>query len=193
MHAFAKYPGRLTLAAVLTMVTILAHEIAHYLGAVFMGGADVHLHWADVTYDAASLDALGVAVTSLAGPAVTYAIILWIWASGRTEAASLALGLGACSRNLVLLPFTIKSFLGRDVSGFSQDEVTAAAALGIAPLPLAIVSVALGLAGLILFLTRAYRAEGAWLSVALFLGTLIGIVLWSQLGPVVLPGGRDYS
>ncbi|MYG09484.1 MAG: hypothetical protein F4170_01355 [Rhodobacteraceae bacterium] len=69
----------------------------------------------------------------------------------------------------------------------------AAEALGTHPLPFALVAVALGVGGLMLFLTRAYRMEGVTQPIVLFIGTIVGIVLWNYVGPLVLPGGRGYS
>ncbi len=172
------------------MVTIIAHELAHYGGAFVMGAQDLRLHWADITFAAGSLSQMGEAVTWAAGPLITHAIILWVWLSRATSVVALSLGLGACSRDIVLLPFTIKTILGRDVSGFSGDEVEVANALGFAPLPLAVFAVALGLGGLVVFLARAYRKGGGFAPVALIIGTVLGIAMWSFIGPMVLAGGK---
>lgn len=193
MQILKKFTYWLTIAAILTVLTILAHEIAHFVGAVMMGAEEIKLHWADVTYKENTLDAFGVAVTALAGPFLTHVIILSVWLSRASNVAALSLGLGACSRNLVLLPFTVNMLMGRDVSSFSGDEVRAAEALGTHPLPFALVAVALGVGGLMLFLTRAYRMEGVTQPIVLFIGTIVGIVLWNYVGPLVLPGGRGYS
>ena len=82
---------------------------------------------------------------------------------------------------------------GRYVSGFSGDEVRAAEALGLHPLPFALAAVALGVGGLMLFLMRTYRMEGISQPIAFFIGTIVGIVLWNYVGPVVLAGGRGYG
>ena len=193
MTDLKRVPGWLVIAAILTALTILVHEMAHYIGAVAMGAQNVKLHWVDVTYDEGSLTAFGVAVTALAGPLFTHALILWIWLSGAISSAALALGLGACSRNIVLLPFTLKTLINRDVSSFSGDEVRAAEALGITPLPFALIAVMLGVGGLITFLTRAYRSSSVAFPIALFIGTIVGIVLWNYIGPVLLYGGRGYG
>ncbi|MEJ6394400.1 hypothetical protein V8J82_14115 [Gymnodinialimonas sp. 2305UL16-5] len=177
----------------MTALTILAHEIAHYLGAVAMGAQNVALHWADITFDETTLDDRGLAVTWMAGPLLTHAIILLVWLSGTSRPAALSLGLGACSRDILLLPFTVKSLLGRDTSGFSSDEVQVSQALGIGSLPLAALAVILGVGGLIWFLLRAYHKEGVSLVIALVTGTVAGFLLWTYVGPILLPGGRGYD
>ena len=158
-----------------------------------MGGQGVTLHWADVTYDPQSLTAMGGAVTALSGPFLTHSIILLVWLSGARSVVALAFGIGVCTRNLVLLPFTVKALMGRDVSGFSGDEMRAAEALGISPLPFALVGVGLGVIGWAVFLRRAYL-RGRWvLPVALCVGAFLGIAVWSFVGPLMLPGGRGYG
>lgn len=190
MTHIARAPLWLVTAALCTVLTIGAHELAHYAGAVAMGARDVRLHWADITFDNASLDAGGVAVTWMAGPLLTHAVILWVWLGRHSAVVPLALGVGACSRDLVLLPFTIKLLLGRDITTFTNDEVTVATALDISPLPLAALAVLLGAGGLILFMTRAARTHGKLCAATLFSGTIVGIAVWSTVGPVLLPGGK---
>ena len=107
--------------------------------------------------------------------------------------AALALGFGACSRNLVLLPFTIKLLLGHDVSTFTNDEVTVANALNMSPAILAIVAVLLGVWGIVVFLKRAYASKGKIFPITLVLGTIGGIILWGTVGPVILPGGKGFG
>lgn len=193
MQTLKKFTNWLAIAAVLTVLTILAHEIAHFAGALVMGAEEIKLHWADITYKENSLDAFGIAVTCLAGPVLTHMIILCVWLSRASSVVALSLGLGACSRNLVLLPFTVNMLMGKNVSSFSGDEVRAAGALGTNPFPLTLIAVALGIGGLILFLVRSYRRVGVPQPILLFIGTIVGIMLWNYIGPLILPGGRGYS
>ena len=180
-------------AALLTALTIIAHELAHYVAAIVMRAENVKLHWADITFTENSLNSTGLAVTWIAGPLLTHGIIVWVWLSKRTDLLALALGLGACSRNLVLLPFTIKFLFGRDVSTFTNDEVTVAEALGISPIGFAVVAVLLGVGGTIVFLKRAYASNGVLFPIALLLGTIAGIILWGTAGPALLPGGKGFE
>ncbi len=193
MQTLKKFTNWLAIAAVLTVLTILAHEIAHFVGALVMGAEEIKLHWADITYKENSLDAFGIAVTWLAGPVLTHMIILCVWLSRASSVVALSLGLGACSRNLVLLPFTVNMLMGKNVSSFSGDEVRAAGALGTTPFPLTLIAIALGIGGLILFLVRSYRRVGVPQPILLFIGTIVGIMLWNYIGPLILPGGRGYS
>lgn len=188
-----KLPIWLITAAVLTALSILAHEVTHYIGAVAMGARDVAISWGDYTYDPASLDAMGVAVTAMSAPLLTHIVILWVWRSGATNALALALGLGACSRDIVIFPFALKIALGRDLSTFTNDEMRASEALGISPFPFALVAAVLGIGGVIVFLRRAYRVQGWLFALALFVGTILGLVLWGKVGPMVLAGGRGFN
>ncbi len=179
--------------ALLCILTIIAHELAHFAAAIAMGGQNVALHWADITFAPGSLDATGLAVTWAAGPIITHLIILWVWLRGRADWPALALGLGAATRNMILLPFTLKFLLGHDVSGFTNDEVTVADALAMSPLPLALFATALGWSAFVLFLARAKRSGGWALLATLLVGTILGIASWGAIGPILLPGGKGFG
>ncbi|MEM6277158.1 MAG: hypothetical protein AAF714_09415 [Pseudomonadota bacterium] len=183
----------LAVSALATIITILGHEIAHYSGALAVGAEELRLHWADISFDESSLDAMGTAITWLAGPVFTHGLILWILLSRSSNLWLLALGLGASSRNLVLIPFTLKWLLGRDISTFSNDEVTAAEALQMSPILFAGIAVALGLTGTFVFLRRAHREVPYALPIALFVGTVLGILIWGGVGPTILPGGKGIA
>lgn len=178
------------IAALMAIATVISHEIAHYLGAVAMGGQGVRMHWADVTYAPGSLSVAGEVVTWAAGPILTHGLILWVWLSGATSAAMLGLGLGAASRDLLLWPFVVKSLLGRDVSGFYGDEAQLFDLLGISPMVFAIPAALLGVIGLWVCTTRGKHSGGWPMPFALIVGVILGIALWSTIGPVLLPGGR---
>ena len=181
------------IAAFMAVLTIIGHELAHYTAALVMGAKNVTLHWADVAFDETSVGAMRRTLIALSGPVFTHAIILWVWLRGSQSVAALGLGLGAVSRDLVLLPFTLKLMLGRDVTGFTNDEARAAQALDIAQLGFALVAAGLGVCGLVVFLRRAYRAQNWVFPVALVAGVVLGIVFWSVIGPLVLSGGRGYD
>ncbi|MEM6727719.1 MAG: hypothetical protein AAF618_04395 [Pseudomonadota bacterium] len=183
----------LAVSALATILTILGHEVAHYVGALASGAENLRLHWADISFDEASLGNIGTAVTWLAGPVFTHGVILWVLLSRTSNIWLLALGLGASSRNLVLIPFTVKLLLGRDVSTFTNDEVTASQALQISPIFFACFAVLLGIYGTTDFLRRAHHSVPYSLPISLFIGTVLGIVLWGLIGPVVLPGGKGIA
>ncbi|MEM8618050.1 MAG: hypothetical protein AAGF20_14095 [Pseudomonadota bacterium] len=183
-------PRWLAVSAVATIGTIFGHEVAHYLGALAVGASDLRLHWADISFDETSVDDIGTAIIWLAGPLFTHSLILWVLLSRTSSILHLAIGLGAASRNLVLIPFTAKYLLGRDVSTFSNDEVTAAQALKTSPALFAVIAVLLGLAGTFVFLRRAHRLVPYTLPLSLLIGTVLGIVIWAFVGPVILPGGK---
>ncbi|MEM9854301.1 MAG: hypothetical protein AAF841_07580 [Pseudomonadota bacterium] len=177
----------------MTILTILGHEVAHYFGALSSGAEGLKLHWADISFDEASLGSVGTAITWLAGPMFTHLLILWVLLSRTSNIWLLALGLGASSRNLVLIPFTMKFLLQRDVSTFTNDEVTAAQALEISPLYFAVIAVLLGILGTVIFLMRAHRSVPFVLPISLFVGTILGIVIWGLVGPIILPGGKGIA
>jgi hypothetical protein len=193
MHSAIQTCILVLIAAVLTAFTIVGHEVAHYLGAVAMGAENVRLHWADITFDEGSLGNTGAAITWAAGPICTHGIIVLVLVSKSSQFYALALGLGAASRNLVLLPFTIKLLLGRDVGTFTNDEVTVADAMATSPLGLALLAAFLGVLGTFVFLLRAQRVRPIVWPIALIVGTIGGIVLWGVFGAWLLPGGKGFN
>lgn len=193
MQNFVKIPIWLMCAASLTILTIVAHEVAHFLAAKAAGAENVSLHWADVTFLDGSVGNMGVAFIWLAGPAVTHAIIIWVLLSKAHSLAAMALGIGACSRNIVVLPFTIKFLLGRDTSTFTNDEVTAAAALDVSPMFFALPAVLFGLVGGTVFIMRACKTIHYSQVVSLICGVVLGIVCWGAVGPILLPGGKGFG
>ena len=92
-------------------------------------------------------------------------------------------------RNLLLLPFIIKSILGRDTSTFFFDEIRVAQALNFVPILLVSISLILGIVGVIYFIRRAYTINGIPLAACVITGGIFGFYVWSVLGPLILPGG----
>jgi len=76
------------------------------------------------------------------------------------------------------------------VATFTNDEITAAHALGISPVFFALIAATLGIVGTFVYLRRAHRAVPFALPISLFIGTVLGIVFWGIVGPAVLPGGK---
>lgn len=183
----------LAIAAAMTILTIIGHELAHYLAAGATGAENLHLHWADISFDEASVSAPQLAAIWIAGPVLTNGIILGAWFSGARGAAILSLGLGAASRNIVILPFALKLLLGRDTTSFYNDEAAVAGALGVSPLPSALVTVVFGIGGTVLFARRAYRDAGWRYPLILIAGMVLGIALWGIIGPMLLGGGRGLN
>jgi hypothetical protein len=175
---------------VLFPLSVVLHELGHFLiGRVF--GIPTELH-------AASVSGLpetapfgnspgGVALASLAGPAITMLLVVLGFAF-RTRVWGLPLLAVALARFFVNLAYMIQQrFVAAGIAAPSNpnfDEIQAARALDLPPQPLAAVGAVLLLAGLV-FLWRFAGPRGF---LVLTSGTIAGMVGWLVLlGPRLLP------
>jgi len=90
----------------------------------------------DVNHDPSSVSGVGNALIALFGPLSSYLMILVCWRHVRKTPSAFALPLGfvAAIRNLAMLPYTVRTILGRDISTFFFDEIRGANAIGVSPL-----------------------------------------------------------
>ncbi len=185
-----------TIAAIVAAIaTIFLHEVAHFTAATLAGASDISFHWADVLHDTGSVSNWGNAFIAIAGPISTYTMLAtgWWYSRNRTTPWALSLGFAAATRSLTLVPFTLRTLLGRDTSTFYFDEVQAATELGFSPLFLTIPGIMIGVFGMIYFPRQAKR-EGGWpMMLALIAVAIAGIALWGVVGPLLFPGGRGFS
>lgn len=184
--------GTLFLAAlVMGPLAVLLHEVGHWVVAQAAGYQPVlHAYAVSGLPDSAPYggNPMGVAAVALAGPTVTLlltAIGYTLWRRDSTRTWALALAFAAPTRFIINALFLVGSVvvaLGvAERSNPSFDEVTAASALGIPAVSLAVVGA--------LVLPLAWWSiirrldQNRWAGVAsLAAGTLIGMGLW--LGPV---------
>ena len=171
------------------------HELAHYLTAIGWGAADVSFHWAYVDHNTSSVSGLGNAAIAFAGPVSSYLMILVAWNRARTSAHPFSLGLGfaAAVRCLAVLPFTIRSLLGRDTSTFFFDEIRGAEALDLPALVPALITLGVGVVASIAFARLTYRRAGLICLITLVVGTIAGAPLWAIVGGALFPGGAGFN
>lgn len=191
VRRYSQLPHWIVYTALASILTIVLHEVAHYSTARLLGASDVTFHWAYVGHDTSSLSALGNAAVAFAGPLSSYTMALFAWLYSRYSVTPFVLGFGFSSafRNFAVLPFTIKTILGRDTSTFFFDEVRGASALGISTMGPALVSLAVAVIGTVYFGRKAQQAGTAWFTVLLIGGSLLGVYVWTLIGPLIFPGG----
>lgn len=181
---------------VLAPLAIVLHEVGHYAAAAWVGSENPVLHysWTDpgnLPAKSASTDG----VIGLAGPAVSIILALsacaWILVRGPARWA-FALAIGAVSRFVVAVPYTLINLvvrlMGGTVGAPAFDEYKAGTALGWSGDAL-LASTVVVLVGVLVFVGRKLppgERSVAWSG--LIAGTVLGWICWMLLlGPAVLP------
>ena len=188
-------------------LTILPHELGHYLVYLAMDAPDLALHYDRVSWDSQEFwDAVGredyaaaavvapiwgVALALAAGPLVTYAMVAaccYGCARWHPYPVLVAIGYLAPLRLVVALVHGMRVLLGLDASGASYDELAVAALTGI-PVQIlvgfGIVVIAISGAWLARCLPRGRRTVAV---ASMLAGALAGGVLYvGYVGPWLLP------
>ena len=188
-------------------LTILPHELGHYLVYLAMDAPNLALHYDRVSWDsqefwdavgredyaAAALFApiWGVALGLAAGPLVTYAMVAaccYGCVRWRPYSALVAIGYLSPLRLVVALMHGVRVLLGQDASGASYDELAFAALTGIpvqVPVAFGIVVMAISGVWLARYLPRGRRTLAV---VSMLAGAVAGAVLYlDYVGPWLLP------
>jgi len=180
----------------LAPLTIVLHEVGHYVAALWAGSPNPALHysWTDPG-NLPTKDASTDGVIGLAGPAVTIILSLfacaWILWRGPARWA-FALAISAVSRFVVAVPYTLINIAvrltGASLRAPAFDEYKAGTALGWSGDAL-LASTVVVLIGVLVFVGRKLpdgERSVAWSG--LVIGTVLGWACWMLLlGPAVLP------
>ena len=177
-------------------LAIPLHEVGHYLAAMWVGSPNPTIHYSSTdpgNLSTARTSANGI--VGLAGPAVTILLsafaCAWILMRGPQRWA-FALAVGAVSRFIVAVPYTLMNVVVRLLGGRMRApafvEYKAGVALGVSGNAL-LASTVLVLAAVVAFVAiKLPRGERAVAWTGLITGTTIGWIFWMLLlGPVVLP------
>jgi hypothetical protein len=177
-------------------LTIVLHELGHYLAAVLAGSPNPALHYSWTNPgDVAGKGPAISGVIGLAGPATTIILsafgCLWIRLRRPTRWA-FALSVSAVSRFVVAVPYTIVNIGIRLVGGSLRppafDEYKAGTALGWSGDALLASTVIVLVAVLVCVGSKLPRGERLIAWGGLVTGTLLGWILWMLfLGPALLP------
>ncbi len=169
-------------------LSIITHELGHYLTYYLFGASNIRLHSVSVSADKEMLSKIQIAVAAIVGPLITYLTI------------GLAIFLTRKKYSLFWVMLALAAPLGRIVNfayvyfrlaGYTPnpnfDEFNFSKNLGIEPLFLSVLTVFLTLAALIYFLRIAWKKGGFAETGTIVFSLALGIVVWIFVGGIILP------
>lgn len=181
-------------------LTLLLHELGHYVVARLFGAKALQLHWLSISFEPASLSHGGKTAVAVAGPLVSWLIILICYLLLPTATTSnwlpliLGSGLFANVRALVGLGPLIRTALGHKGLSFpGLDEWSIAQLVGLPNLSVIILSQAIMLFALIYFSQQTIALKGWPFLLVLYIGCILSMLLYIRLGPRLLPGGAGFA
>ena len=181
-------------------LTLLLHELSHYLAARAFGAEALKLHWLSISFELESLSHMGKTAVAIAGPSVSWLIILCCYLFTPVVTTSIWLPLILCSglfaniRALVGLGPIIRTALGHEGIIFTGlDEWEFARLVGLPSLSVIFVSLLIMFAALFYFSQQAVLLRGSAHLAILFIGYATSLFLYVRLGPRLLPGGAGFA
>lgn len=169
-------------------LSIVTHEMGHFLAYQLFGASNIRLHSVSVSADKEMLGSSQIAIASIVGPLISY----------------LTIGLAFVLTRKRYIPFWIilalAAPIGRVVNGvyiyfralgFSPnpnfDEFNFSRSVNIDPIWLSIATAAIVLATFFVFFRKAWQ-YGRFAEVSIIVASLIaGLLVWALLGGVLLP------
>jgi|GEM_PF-1867223 len=169
-------------------VSIVSHELGHYLAYISFGAEDVILRSVSVAADKPQLSTSQIAVATALGPLITYVTILVAGTLVRYRYTSILvlLGLAAPLGRIVNFVYVYLRFAGYQPNP-NFDEFNFAKAMGFDPLFIAVPTVIAVLATLIYFGRTAAKKGGLPEISAAIIGVVVGLLVWFQVGPWIFP------
>lgn len=178
----------LVFGIVVIPVSIITHELGHLVAYKLFGASDVVLHSLSVSADKHLLSSSQMAVAAIVGPIISYLTIAAaiIFTNKEYVLFWIFVALAAPIGRIVNFIYVYFRMLGYQPNP-NFDEFNFARSLGVDPLGPAIITCLIVLATLVIFMRKAWIA-GRFREIAmLILGLVVGLVVWSVIGPVVLP------
>ena len=173
---------------IIVPLSIVTHELGHFLAYHLFGASNIHLHSVSVSADKEMLSSGQIAITSIVGPLISY----------------LTIGLAFVLTRKKYIPFWIMLALaapiGRVVNGVyiyfrtlgyspnpNFDEFNFSRSVNVDPLWLSIVTMAIVLATFFIFFRKAWR-NGRFAEISTIVLSLIaGLFVWNLVGGIILP------
>ena len=169
-------------------VSILSHELGHYLAYIFFGAETVIMRSASVAADKSALSNPEIAFATAIGPVITYLTIMFAALALRYRYVPflLILGLAAPLGRIVNFVYVYLRIAGYQPNP-NFDEFNFATALRFDPLLVAVPTLIAVLGTLGYFGFTAWKKGGLLEIMSAVAGIVVGLAVWFLVGPLILP------
>ena len=187
-ETIAKVLKYLLFGIIAVPLTIIPHELGHFLAYHLFGATNVQLHSASVSADKETLSNIQIAIANVIGPIISYLTIVlaFILTQKNYQPFWIILALAAPLGRIVNFVYIYFRLAGYSPNP-NFDEFNFSKNLGIEPLFLAILTAILVIVTFAIFFKKAWSA-GKFGEVGLVVFSLIvGVAIWFSVGGLILP------
>ncbi len=180
-----KYAG---IGIVVVPLSIITHELGHFLAYYFFGAGNVQLHSVSVSADKDALSSFQLATVNIIGPMISYVTIgvALFFTRKKYIPFWVILGLAAPIGRIVNGVYVYFRALGYSPNP-NFDEYNFSRNIGFDPLVLAVVTTFIALATMVIFLRKAW-VEGRFAEFAFVVFSVVcGLATWMTFGSMLLP------
>ena len=180
-----KYAG---IGIVVVPLSILTHEVGHFLAYHFFGAGNIQLHSVSVSADKDALTGFQLATVNIIGPVISYLTIGLAMFFTRKKYIPfwVILGLAAPFGRIVNAVYIYFRVLGYSPNP-NFDEFNFSRNLAIDPIILAIITALIVLITMIIFLKKAWLHGRFKELAAVIFSFVCGLAMWATFGSLLLP------
>jgi cellobiose-specific phosphotransferase system component IIC len=169
-------------------VSIVTHEIGHFIAYQLFGASNVQLHAFSVSADKESVSNLQNAIAAITGPIITYLTVVfaYILTSKNYKSFWIILALGGLIGRIVNFIYIYFRTAGYNPNP-NFDEFNFSKFTGIKPLFLSIITAILFLIIYAVLLKKAWKENGLKEIGLIVLSLICGVAVWNFVGGFILP------
>ncbi len=169
-------------------ISIVTHEIGHFIVYQFFGASNVQLHAFSVSADKESVGNLQNAIAAITGPIITYLTVVsaYFLTQKSYQPFWIILALGGLIGRIVNFIYIYFRTAGYNPNP-NFDEFNFSKFTGIEPLFLSIITAILFLIIYAVFLKKAWKENGLKEIGLIALSLICGVAVWNFVGGLILP------
>jgi mannose/fructose/N-acetylgalactosamine-specific phosphotransferase system component IID len=169
-------------------ISIVTHELGHYLVYQIFGASNVQLHAFSVSADKESVSNFQNAFAAITGPIISYitVILAYILTKKNYQSFWIILAIGGLIGRLVNFVYIYFRTAGYNPNP-NFDEFNFSKFTGIEPLLVSIITAILFLIIYAVFLKKAWKENGFKEIGLIAISLICGVAMWNFVGGVILP------